>query len=101
MIFDFTDIKAWFSITAIFLQSNESTVAEIIWPLLKDEVSKPWEDQSLDSLMFLLSVSSRFPGVVKNKMVSKWLGFPLLSSESMQHFAQRLVVRHRFEENSV
>ncbi len=61
-----------------------------VWPVLKDEVSKPWVDQSLDTLAILM-VSNQ-ANIVKSKTIQKYLGFSLLSAESMQHFAQKLVV---------
>lgn len=71
--------------------SDEHLLMDAVWPVLKDEVSKPWVDQSLDTLAILLLVSNRAVNIVKSKTIQKWLGIPLLSPESMQHFAQKLV----------
>ncbi|KAK3907265.1 Myb-binding protein 1A [Frankliniella fusca] len=74
----------------LIASSDECLLMKTIWPVLKDEVSKPWVDQSLDTLAILLLVSNR-TNIVKNKTIQKWLGFSLFSPESMQHFSQKLV----------
>lgn len=70
---------------------EESVLSEVIWPLLDNHVLKPWADQTLDSLLLLLSVLNRLPHVVKSKKIQKNVGFLLFSTESMHHFAQKLV----------
>ncbi|KAG5894715.1 hypothetical protein JTB14_006135 [Gonioctena quinquepunctata] len=47
---------------------------EMIWPLLRDEVSKPWSEQHLDSLYLLCYIKNKYPNVINRSFLKKTIG---------------------------
>ncbi|XP_034231302.1 myb-binding protein 1A [Thrips palmi] len=75
----------------LMVNVEESVLTDVVWPLVSKEVLKPWADQTLDTLLLLLSALNRVPNIIKSKKIQQNLGFPIFSPESMRFFAQKLV----------
>lgn len=63
-------------IIKILRNTDETIFRDVLWPVLKDEIGKPWENQTLDTLYMLLLTSKQYPSVVKKKFMMKHLGTP-------------------------
>ncbi|XP_046980290.1 myb-binding protein 1A isoform X1 [Schistocerca americana] len=68
-------------IIKILSSIDETLFHNVLWPVLKDEVGKPWENQSMETLYILLLASRQYPSVVKKKFMMKHLGTPGLIVE--------------------
>jgi len=77
-----------------FTQLESSTFRNVVWPVLKEELLKPWEKQTMDSLLLLLICQKHHKSVIKAKHLRQSLGTEdIMTQETLKHFAQRLLVR--------
>lgn len=67
----------------------------IVWPLLKEDIIKPWQDQTLDHIYVLMNAQNKFPGIVTHKFLSKKFGSPtVLSRENCRPLCELLLVSY-------
>ncbi|KAI9561474.1 hypothetical protein GHT06_012432 [Daphnia sinensis] len=55
-------------------QVDAETFKGTVWPLLKPELSLPWEDQTFDTLNLLLVAKSKFPKIVDKRFWKETFG---------------------------
>ncbi|XP_043504476.1 myb-binding protein 1A-like protein [Polistes fuscatus] len=54
-------------------QLNADSVKTSIWPLMENEFGKPWAEQTLDSFYALLVIRDKFPALVNQDFLKKYL----------------------------
>lgn len=54
-------------------QLNGDSVKTSIWPLMENEFGKPWAEQTLDSFYALLVIRDKFPALVNQEFLKKYL----------------------------
>lgn len=64
-----------------------------IWKSIKEEVLKPWKDQTLDTVYLLLLCKGKFPTILKKKSISGLLQVPeIVHEQSITHLCEILLV---------
>ncbi|XP_057372499.1 myb-binding protein 1A-like protein [Daphnia carinata] len=61
-------------------QVDAETFKATVWPLLKPELSLPWEDQTFDTLNLLLVAQSKFPKIVDKRFWKETFGSSSISN---------------------
>lgn len=60
---------------------------------MKPEVSKPFKEQTLDTIYFLCLARNKFPSLVKSKFLTKHLEVPeVIHEESVSRLCEILLV---------
>ncbi|XP_015174164.1 PREDICTED: myb-binding protein 1A-like protein [Polistes dominula] len=54
-------------------QLDANSVKKSIWPLIENEFGKPWAEQTLDSFYALLIIRDKFPALVNQDFLQKYL----------------------------
>ncbi|EFA05514.1 myb-binding protein 1A [Tribolium castaneum] len=78
-------------LTDLFQQVEQKEFETVIFPLIKNDLAKPWQDQNLDSLFLFLQIQNHFPGFLHAKFLKNNLGTEeLICSESLYDLALTL-----------
>ncbi|XP_043272424.1 myb-binding protein 1A [Venturia canescens] len=77
---------------ADFLEQSDTKSLKIgIWPLLKKELGKAWEKQTLDTFYILLIMNEKFPTLVGSKFLKEHLGHEdIINAEHMKELLKLL-----------
>ncbi|XP_015516258.2 myb-binding protein 1A-like protein [Neodiprion lecontei] len=54
-------------------QLEEKDFKTIVWPILEKELSKPWNEQTLDTFHVLLVISKRYPSIIRRTSLKQYL----------------------------
>lgn len=82
-------------------QSDTKSLKSGIWPLLKKEVGKAWENQTLDTFYILLIMNEKFPTLVGGKFLKEHLGHEdIINGEHMKELLKLLTVSILSRKNS-
>jgi DNA polymerase phi len=75
------------------LQVDAKEFEKLIFPLVKSHLSKPWQEQDLDSLYLLFEIKRHFPKSLHSKFLKNNLGTAeILCKENLQHICSTLTV---------
>lgn len=70
---------------------------KVVFPLIKEEFSKTWSEQNLDSLYLLVETQRKYPKVITSEFLSSSLGTAeVYSSESLPHICNTLMVSWKY-----
>lgn len=81
-------------IVVILLQVDAEQFGTTIWPLIKPDFKKDIKEHTLDSLYFLMVISSKFPEKVK---LRKLIGAPeILCEDNIHAVCEKIMVSTTF-----
>lgn len=68
-----------------------------LFPTIKDEISKSWDEQTIDSLYLLNAVKNKYPNIVSESFLHENLGMNnLICDESLEKLCNILLVSFIF-----
>lgn len=74
-------------------QLNADSVQTSIWPLMENEFGKPWAEQTLDSFYALLVIRDKFPALVNQDFLKKYLSSnDIITKENINNIVNILTV---------
>ncbi|KAJ8958482.1 hypothetical protein NQ318_002275 [Aromia moschata] len=74
-----------------FIELNEDAIKKLL-PIVKEEFAKPWSEQNMDSLYFLICLKNTCPNLLNKKNLSKTIGTnAIICSESIEELCRVLL----------
>lgn len=78
-------------------QFEEESLLAPIWPVLEQEICKPFSEQTLDTFYTLLIIKNKFSGILTKKILKKCFGNEKIIHEKSIEDITRILTVSLFE----